>query len=220
MAEPALKDRLNDALSAARSVIGVLAGCAALALFVSEFGAIQTATEKFLSHAGAMTKLSVAGFEVELDQKTVSTALASVMDQLDSQRLSGPATEMIAELGPAEFARLMDIGRLGPVCEYDGASAQMRADVAIDYLLKEKELARLVANPDRLTRVTAESRQKAEAGASDPHGAATFCYSLELTGLGHDVRTALVQTFKFAFKPSGNAPRPKPAARPDAVAGL
>ncbi|ACK52685.1 hypothetical protein Msil_3803 [Methylocella silvestris BL2] len=220
MAEVGFKDRLNDALSAARSVIGVLAGCAALALFVSEFGAIQNATDKFLAHAGAVTKLSVAGFEVELDQKTVSTALASVMDQLDSRRLSGPATEMIAKLGPAEFARLMDIGRLGPVCEYDKASAQMRADVAIDYLLKEKELARLVANPDRLTRVTAQSQQKAEAGAEDPHGAATFCYSLELTGLGHDVRTALVQTFKFAFNASGGATQPRPATKPDAVAGL
>jgi hypothetical protein len=50
------------------------------------------------------------------------------------------ALDLIHELKPTEFVRLMYVGQLQGLCEYETPAAlSMRYDVATDYILAEKE---------------------------------------------------------------------------------
>lgn len=164
-----------------------VATCAVLGVFLVDFFPICDAARTFASRAGHVTTLELpGGVKMTLSEQAVSEKLSPFT--ADFETLKRDAAAAIARLEPEEFARLMQIGQLSDLCEYENPkTARMRSDVALDYALDEKGLAALSPNSLAVTMESGDS------------GRALKCYDLRLTGLGADVKTALVQSFKDAF---------------------
>ncbi len=114
----------------------------------------------------------------------------------------------IAKLEPEEFVRLMEVGLLDNLCEFERPTAKMRGDVALDYRLQEKGLVTVAKN---------EAKRAAIAADPSPDIGRPFsCYDLYLTDLGRNVKTVVVQSFKSAFNfPRGQG---EPAANSNKLA--
>ncbi len=211
-----LNGRFDAALSVIKSVATVVASCAILALLLADFNSIRDASQKLLARAGSVTTLKVLGVELSLGQEAVTTALSEYAEQ--PARSSAGVAAAIAKLEPEEYARLMEIGQLNGLCEFEKPSAKMRGDVALDYGLDEKGLAKVTDDPKTRGDVAAFLERKAAEGEKIENGRPLSCYDLALTDLGRDVKTALVQSFKGAFDPlHGHG---EPAAEGRKVAGL
>ncbi|MEJ0092066.1 MAG: hypothetical protein WDN46_01080 [Methylocella sp.] len=189
----------DAALYFARASITVVASCVLLALFIIDFNAISDASQQLLRRAGSVTTLKVFGVELTLDEQAVSVALSEYADR--PHRLSAEVAKVISKLKPSEFVRLMEVGQMSGLCEFERPSAKMRADVALDYGLQEKGLTKVADSLTTLADVVAYLEHSASEGLETPNGHPLSCYDLTLTDLGRDVKTALVQSFKSIFDP-------------------
>ncbi|WP_395696486.1 hypothetical protein [Methylocella sp.] len=191
-----IREKFEAGCGMARSGLAVGAGALALALLASQFGALKSASAELLSRAGAVTKVSVAGVEVTLEEKAIAAALSQIAPAAASD--ARPVADAIAGLDPARYVRLIEIGALGAPCEYERPTAQMRADIAVDYALAESGLVTIAS--DEAARETALVDMRAAPAGSWRIGAPRDCYRVELTALGRDARTALTQRFKAVFR--------------------
>jgi len=63
---------------------------------------------------------------------------------------------LILRLDSKEFVRLMYVGQLINLCEFDHPSSEMREDTALDYSLRDKGLVNIVVSPALLNQVRTE----------------------------------------------------------------
>jgi hypothetical protein len=192
-----IKGKFDAALSVVRTLITIAASSALLVLFIIDFSSICSASQKLLARAGSVTTLKILGIELSIDEQMVSAALSEYAER--PNRLSAEVSKIISRLQPSEYVRLMEIGQLDGLCEFEKPSAKMRADVALDYELDEKGLAKIVDSPKTVADVAAYLDRKTAEGSKTPNGRPLSCYDMSLTDLGRDVKTALVQSLKSAF---------------------
>jgi hypothetical protein len=86
-------------------------------------------------------------------------------------------------------------------CEFEKPTAKMRKDLAIDHELGEKRLiTKVEAKPEILESVEADQARAVKQGKPWDIGSPLKCYEMTLTNVGHDVKTALVNSFSVAFE--------------------
>lgn len=216
-----LDKRLSFVSLAARAGVTAATCLTGVLLLIFLFFPMKNAAERLLSRANVVTEISWMGAKMSLGESEAAAALKPILDPSQPlQELSRNAAREIETLRPEEYERLMQIGLLANLCEFEKPSPRKRADVAIDYSLEEKKLVRIVDSPDTYLFVAASQREKAARPEASANGDPRFCYVLALTDLGRDVRTVLTQSLKPWFGGQGRAAPQKPAPATDKVAGL
>jgi hypothetical protein len=175
--------------------------CFLIGFVLLEFRNICSATEKLLNKAESVKSFEIASVKISFDPESVTAAFSDLkMDGVDPGKRNR-ALQLIHDLNENEFVRLMYVGQLDGLCEYDApADSRMRYDVATDYKLVEMKLAEMKENPHLLGQ-TAQfvNEQIAKLGHS-ANGHPLRCYVMQLTEDGANVKTALVGSFGAAFK--------------------
>ena len=113
---------------------------------------------------------------------------------------------MIQRLDSKEFIRLMYVGQLKNLCEFENPSTEMRNDAALDYGLRDMGLVKIENNAVTRDSVRAELAKLVAQGKTLDNGYPRTCYDMTLTDDGCNVKTALVDNFSTAFKDAGYAP--------------
>jgi hypothetical protein len=180
--------------------------CVFLLIVFIDFRSICDASQKLLQRASTVTSLEVANIKMNFSSDTVSAVFSNLkLDNVDAAQRR-QALDLIHDLDPQEFLRLMYVGQLDGLCEFDHPTSQMRFDVATDYRLSEKRLVTIVESPDIWERTTEFFRQQEASGEAPEHGYPRKCYVMLLTPDGYNVKSALVGTFGSAFKGAPTKP--------------
>jgi hypothetical protein len=188
----------------------VAASCAMLAVFLIDFGPICEAAAKLAARADSVTTVKALGVELTINERSVVDSVSPFNGNLPDN-VAADVVAAVSKLEPDEYARLMQVGQLSGLCEYEKPTAKMRGDVALDYRLDEKGLAKVVPSQDVLKNTVKFFETNVAA-----NGRPLSCYDLEPTELGLNVKTALVQSFKEAF--AGPRGHREPAADDNKVA--
>jgi hypothetical protein len=177
--------------------------CVFLLIVFMDFRSICEASQKLLQRASSVTSLEVASIKMNFSPDTVETVFSDLkLDNDVDAAQKTRALDLIHDLDPQEFLRLMYVGQLDGLCEFDHPTTQMRFDVATDHRLSDKQLTKIVDSPDILAQTTQYLKQQADRGEVPEHGYPRNCYVMLLTPDGYNVKTALVGTFGSAFKGS------------------
>ena len=113
---------------------------------------------------------------------------------------------LIQGLDGKEFVRLMYVGQLKNLCEFENPTTEMRNDVALDYELRDKGLTKIEVSPATLESVRAELAKMVAQGKSLDNGYPRTCYDMTLTDDGYNVKTVLVKSLSATFDKGRNAP--------------
>ena len=154
-----------------------------------------------------MNSVEIASVKISFDPENVAAAFRNLkMDDVEpAKRIH--ALQLIQKLEQNEFVRLMYVGQLNGLCEYDApAESKMRYDVATDYKLVEKKLAEMIENPDLWAQTEQYVREQiARTGHSD-NGHPIRCHVMQFTADGANVKTALVGSSERLLKDSRSRP--------------
>lgn len=196
---------MSKALDYTKQFLYLVLVCIFLRFVLLEFPVICEASHKLLDRADSLNSVEIASVKISFDTENVAAAFSELNVAIDPEH-AGPdersrALKLIKALEQNEFVRLMYVGQLADLCEYDApADTKMRYDIATDYKLVEKNLAEMIDDPDLLRQQTEYVNQQiARTGHSD-NGHPFHCYVLRLTADGANVKTALVGSFGEAFK--------------------
>ncbi len=183
-------------LDTLKAGLQVVYGFVFLALILWMLPDITTASKVLLDRAASASSLEVAGFKVAFTEVTVARGLA--LDDVPAEAQKSVLTA-IRGLGSKEFVRLMAVGQLGNLCEFDNPTPEMRNAVALDYELEAKGLTRIEPSTAVLAKVEAWGARLAARGEIVTIGAPRACYTMTLTDVGSRVKTVIVKNLAPAF---------------------
>ncbi|MCI0466964.1 MAG: hypothetical protein L0Y57_08175 [Beijerinckiaceae bacterium] len=198
---------MSKVLEYIKSAIQIAFGLILLAIILLNFHGLYLASQKFLEKATTLRSIKLFGVEVDLDAMGVDRALfrADYLTGADRSRILA----VIEGLQSKEFMRLMYVGQLKNLCEFETPSAEMRNFVALDYGLEAKGLTKIEVNAATLALVRAELAKLASQGKQLENGYPLKCYEMSFTDDGYNVKTVLVDNLSQAFGgPDRQAPRP------------
>jgi hypothetical protein len=124
-----------------------------LAIILLNFQGLYLASKKFLERAASVSAIKILGIEVDLGAAEVDQALSLQNVAPDKKSRVLP---MIHGLDSQEFIRLMYVGQLKDLCEFENPSTEMRNYAALDYGLRDKGFVKIENSPATLDSVRAE----------------------------------------------------------------
>ena len=197
---------MSKALDYIKAALQIAFGLVVLAIILLNFRGLHLAVQKFLERAASVSAIKVLGVEVDMDEAGVDRAFSRAdvnralfgKDPLTRAEKSH-VLALIHGLDGKEFVRLMYVGQLKNLCEFENPSTEMRNDVVLDYGLRDKGLTKIEASPATLQSVRAELDQMKAQGKSLDNGYPRTCYDMTLTDDGYNVKTALVKHLSEAF---------------------
>jgi hypothetical protein len=158
-----------------------------LAIILLNFRGLHLALQRFLERAASVSSIKVLGVEVDMDAagRALSAADAKraifhVANLTDADKRRVLA--LIHGLDGKEFVRLMYVGQLKNLCEFETPSTELRNDVALDYELRDKGLTTIEVNPATLESVRADVAKLAAQGKSLDNGYPRTCYDMTAHG--------------------------------------
>lgn len=192
---------------AVASALGVII----IAVALINFQNISDAAQQLLAKAGRARDIDALGVKMSFNEDGLTDALESYVDK--PGEISLEVIKVIRQLGAEEYERLMDVGQLDGLCEYDAPTYKVRGDLALDYKLQDElHLVSITKSPDVLDQVSSYLDQKAAEGQKSQNGRPIYCYDMTLTDLGRNVKTGLVQSFKTAFDGGRERSAPPPVS--------
>ncbi len=188
---------MSKALEYIKSIIQIAFGLIVLAIILLNFQGLYRASQKFLEKAVTLRSLKLFGVEIDLDAAGVDRALfrADYLTGADRSRILA----LIEGLGSKEFVRIMYVGQLKNLCEFENPSAEMRNFSALDYRLQDMGLTKIEVNPATLELVRAELAKLVAQGKRLDNGYPLKCYDMTFTDDGYNVKTVLVDNLSAAF---------------------
>jgi hypothetical protein len=140
-----------------------------------------------------------ADFSSESIDKTVRPDLFARLDGPDKSKVARAAADMT----DADVVRLLNVGLLENLCDYELATTQMTQDFETDKRLRDKGFVHIVEDE----KLKSELLRKAKSHRDKPSdiGHPVTCYSMVLTDRGRDVRTALTYAYAAAFAKNQSA---------------
>lgn len=201
---------LERMLSSLNSLIKAVGLGILIAVAVLNFDVIMSGFRSLFERLPHLTKISGFGAGAEFAStpsaitKTVTECDVSTRDLRDNwkDKQSVNASEGLKSLDKRGLIRLLNIGLLHNVCEFEKANSDMRFDNASDKKLEEKQLVSpLIDNPKTTNAVRSDIRKRETAPGGKPSdiGYPVKCYDLTLTDKGQDARTAIVQSLGCRF---------------------
>jgi hypothetical protein len=168
-----------------------------LGLLAWNFPTLLTVSRALLQKATSVTTIEVEGVKIAFDQGNVSSRLTP-FDVNAAEKAK--VLEAVNGLESDEFERLMNVGELKALCDYQRPTVEMRRMLMLDYQLQAKGLTAIVDDPELKARIKGQAKidEETSGKASDigyPHN----CYVMNLTDTGRNVKTALVKILSGAF---------------------
>jgi hypothetical protein len=196
-----------------KAALQIAFGLVVLAIILLNFRGLHLAVQKFLERAAHVSEIKGFGIEVDLNAAGVDRALAAADAKralFHVENLTGAEKRRVLALiqGPdgKEFVRLMYVGQLKNLCEFENPSTEMRDDAALDYELRDKGLTKIEVSPATLDAVRAELAKMVAQGKSLDNGYPRTCYDMTLTDDGYNVKTVLVKSLSATFDKGTVAP--------------
>lgn len=188
---------MSKALDYIKAALQIAFSLVVLAIILLNFHGLYLAAQKFLERAASVSSIKLLGVEVDLGATGVDRALfrADYLTGADKSRVLA----MIQGLNSKEFVRLMYVGQLKNLCEFDKPSTEMRNDIALDYGLHDRGFVKIEVSPATLDSVRAQLAKIAAQGKSLDNGYPSKCYDMTLTDDGYNVKTVLVDNLSLAF---------------------
>ena len=201
---------LERMLSSLNSLIKAVGLGILIAVAVLNFDVIMSGFRSLFERLPHLTKISGFGAGAEFASTpsaiTKTVTECDVLDARPPRQLEGQAIRQcvrrIEEFDKRGLIRLLNIGLLHNVCEFEKANSDMRFDNASDKKLEEKQLVSpLIDNPKTTNVVRSDIRKRETAPGGKPSdiGYPVKCYDLTLTDKGQDARTAIVQSLGCRF---------------------
>jgi len=134
-----------------------------------------------------------ADFSSETIDKTVRADIFARPDGPDKSKVAQDAGALM----DADVVRLLNVGLLENLCDYELATTQMKQDFETDMRLRDKGLVR-IAEDEKLKNELLH-KTKSHKDAPSDIGHPVTCYSMALTDHGRDVRTALTYAYAATF---------------------
>jgi hypothetical protein len=195
---------MSKALEYVKAALQITFSLIVLAIIVLNFRGLHLAAQKFLERAASVSTIKVLG--VEIDMEATDRALSAVDAKRAFYHLENltdtekhRVLELVHGLDGKEFIRLMYVGQLKNLCEFETPSTEMRNDVALDYELRDKGLTTIEVSPAALESVRAALAKMVAQGKSLDNGYPRTCYDMALTADGYNVKTVLVKSFGATF---------------------
>jgi hypothetical protein len=203
---------MSKTLDYVKAALQIAFSMVVLALILLNFRDLHLAVQKFLERAASVSAIKVLGVEIDMDAANRALAAADAKRALfHVENLTGAekrrVLELIHGLDGKEFIRLMYVGQLKNLCEFENPSTEMRDDAALDYELRDKGLTKIDVNPATLESVRAELAKTVAQGKSLDNGYPRTCYDMTLTDDGYNVKTVLVKSLSATFD-EGRKPSP------------
>lgn len=203
----ALLERMFASLNGLIKAVGL---GVVIAVAVLNFDVIQLGFRTLFEKLPELAKVSAFGLGVEFNsavsKKTVlarDLTTGSLREYWGDAQVAN-ASKGLKSLDKRGLIRLMNVGLLANICQFEKANADILADTATDKGLEEKQLVSLVRNPETTNAVRADIRKREAATGKDSDiGYPLDCYDLKLTDKGHDVRTAIVYGLGAQFGAAG-----------------
>lgn len=188
---------MSKALDYIKAALQIAFSLVLLAVILLNFQGLYLAARKFLERAASVSSIKLLGMEIDLDQAGVDRALfrADYLTGADKNRVLA----LVHGLSANEFTRLMYVGQLKNLCEFENPSTEMRNDVALDYRLRDKGLTKIEVRPATLESVRAELAAMVAQGKSLDNGYPLKCYDMTLSDDGYNVKTVLIDNLSEAF---------------------
>ncbi len=195
---------MSKALGYIKAALQITFSLIVLAIILLNFRDLHLAVRKFLERAAQVSSIKVLGFEIDMEATDRALAAADakralfhVANLTDAEKRR--VLELIHGLDGKEFIRLMYVGQLKNLCEFENPSTEMRSDIALDYGLRDKGLTKIEVSPATLELVRAALAKIVAEGKSLDNGYPRTCYDMTLTDDGYNVKTVLVKSFGETF---------------------
>ncbi|MGB7044050.1 MAG: hypothetical protein WBD65_03800 [Methylocella sp.] len=202
---------MSKALDYLKSALQIAFSLVVLAIILMNFRGLHLALQKFLERAASVSAIKVLGVEIDMDATSralsaadAKRALFHVENLTDTEK--SRVLALIQGLDGKEFVRLMYVGQLKNLCEFENPSTEMRNEVALDYELRDKGLTKIAVSPATLVSVRAELAKMLAQGKSLENGYPRSCYDMTLTDDGYNVKTVLVKSLSETFDKGRKAP--------------
>lgn len=192
----------QDAIAAIKSLVATLGLVLAIGFVIWNADAIGDGFMGLAGRLGALRGAEFAGVKLDFGEaaieRTVPTELFRHLDAKDKRRI----VQNVQSLEPRMVVRLLHVGLLENLCEFEKPTTGMIDDFAIDHHLRDRGLVTLEDSQQTKTKVlaTVRKREAAERKKSDI-GEPRACYDMTLTDHGRDVKTAVVQVVSANFGP-------------------
>jgi hypothetical protein len=200
------EDGMSKALDYIKAALQIAFSLVVLAIILLNFRGLHLAVQKFLERASSVSAIKGFGVEIDLDAAGVDRALSAADAKrtlFHVENLTGAekrrVLDLIQGLDGKEFVRLMYVGQLKNLCEFENPSTEMRNDVALDYELRDKGLTKIEVNPATLESVRAALAKMVAQGKSLDNGYPRTCYDMTLSDDGYNVKTVLVKSLSATF---------------------
>jgi hypothetical protein len=191
---------MQEALAALKSLIATVGLVLAIGFAIVNANAIGDGLAALADRFGGLRGAEIAGVKLDFGEATIEKRVPpDLFERLDTKDKRRVSRDLNA-LEPRMALRLLQVGLLANLCEFDKPTTSMIDDFSTDHHLQDRGLASLVENPQIKAKVIA---QQAKAGKKSDIGEPRACYDITLTDHGWDVRTALVHVVSAGF---GSAP--------------
>ncbi len=202
---------MSKALDYIKAALQIAFSLVVLAIILLNFPGLYLASQKLLEKAASLSAIKAFGVEINMDAADRALSATDAERTLyDVGKLpdaeKSRVLALIHGLNAKEFVRLMYIGQLKNLCEFENPSTGMRNDVALDYTLRDKGLTKIEISPATLESVRAELAQMVAQGKTLDNGYPRTCYDMTLTDDGYNVKTVLVDSLSGTFDDGRKAP--------------
>jgi hypothetical protein len=202
---------MSKALDYIKAALQIAFSLVVLAIILLNFPGLYLASQKLLEKAASLSAIKAFGVEINMDAANRALSATDAERTLyDVGKLpdaeKSRVLALIHDLNAKEFVRLMYIGQLKNLCEFENPSTGMRNDVALDYTLRDKGLTKIEISPATLESVRAELAQMVAQGKTLDNGYPRTCYDMTFTDDGYNVKTVLVDSLSGTFGDGRKAP--------------
>jgi hypothetical protein len=200
----------QDALAALKSLLATLGIVLAIGFVVLNADSIGAGFVALADRIGGLRGAEFAGLKLDFGETSIERHVpADLFQHLDTKEKRRVAQD-VRSLEPRLVSRLLEVGLLTNLCEFEKPTTGMIDAFAVDHHLQDRGLVTLSDDPHTRTRVLAQIREReASSRKKSDIGDPRACYDMSLTDHGRDVKTAVVQVVSAGF---GAAPPAEPAA--------
>lgn len=199
----------HEGLAAFKSLLATLGIVLAIGFIIWNADSIGEGFVNLADRLGRLRGAEFAGLKLDFGEAAIERQVpADLFRHLNSKDKRRVARD-VASLEPRLVVRLLHVGLLNNLCEFDKPTTSMIDNFGADHHLQERGLVTLADNPQTRTNVLVDIKQREAATRKKSDiGEPRACYDMTLTDRGRDVKTAVVQVVSANF---GAAPPPEPS---------
>lgn len=199
----------QDLLAAFKSLVTTLGVVFAIGLVIWNADSIGDGLINLGDRLGRLRGAEFAGVKLDFGEAAIERYVpADLFRHLDAKEKRRIA-QLVESLEPRMVTRLLHVGLLENLCEFERPTTGMIDNFGADHHLQERGLVMLMDNPQTKQNVLAtirahEAATRTRSDIGDPRA----CYDIALTDRGRNVKTAVVEVVSASFGGLPAGPRP------------